>query len=594
MDVKEFVITAQEKENAAAGIAKTEKTDAVNSGIVGSADKSKAALQKNIHKTEKGSSPINRKKSLAEKSDGSKSKVDLKTSKSKVDPKTSKKSGAKTGAKQSNKPSFQDLASSKKSWKDMAKDAGKKNLPSAFASKVSHTYLSDSELEGTDDVVFAGHSAYRMGKGIKKRVSGKDALSTKKPLGALSEKRAALKGKGKSQVSAYMKRAAYKQSGVTTTSYSLKSTAKRAVKSLLRIARRGIQVLLLPFSLPLALGVGLALCFVLLTALLGGSSNGSNSDSSAGIVSIESLNDVEAEVVTALNGYGFSNEAIAAIMGNMKQESGMNPGVDGDDGFNRGNSSVGLLQLTNEERTAFKTWCSQNRKKWNSVSAQIEWTFSKNPGTSQGFYGYRWNDWGRTGYYELERGFEPRFRTDCYLKADDFKNSHDVALATYSWMGCYERPGSAKSYGGDDVSRLGKRIEYAQAYFAAISGGNGTVSGQVSSVDWRNKVVAAAQRMVGGTYVYGGFNPSGRVFDCSGLTKWCYEQVGVTIAHQSESQSAFCNKPASMAEIGDVVWRHGHVGIYIGNGRTIEAMSPAMGITYGNLSSFQRAGSPVQ
>lgn len=117
--------------------------------------------------------------------------------------------------------------------------------------------------------------------------------------------------------------------------------------------------------------------------------------------------------------------------------------------------------------------------------------------------------------------------------------------------------------------------------------------GSSVSAGWRSTVVSAAYSMVGGSYVWGAYNPGGRVFDCSGLTKWCYAQAGISISHSSGSQSAFCNKPASQAEVGDVVWYPGHVGIYIGGGQTIEAMSPSQGIRFGSLSSFQRAGSPV-
>lgn len=117
--------------------------------------------------------------------------------------------------------------------------------------------------------------------------------------------------------------------------------------------------------------------------------------------------------------------------------------------------------------------------------------------------------------------------------------------------------------------------------------------GSSVSAGWRSTVVSAAYSMVGGTYVWGGYDPANRVFDCSGLTKWCYAQAGITISHSSGSQMAFCTKPASQAAVGDIVWYPGHVGIYIGNGQTIEAMSPGQGICFGRLSSFQRAGSPV-
>lgn len=118
--------------------------------------------------------------------------------------------------------------------------------------------------------------------------------------------------------------------------------------------------------------------------------------------------------------------------------------------------------------------------------------------------------------------------------------------------------------------------------------GNSGISGA-----WRNTVIAAATRMVGGTYVWGACNPGSRTFDCSGLTSYAYSVAGISIGHSSASQSSFCTKPISQAEPGDVVWRPGHVGIYIGGGATIEAFSPSQGIGYGSVSSFSRCGSPV-
>ena len=118
--------------------------------------------------------------------------------------------------------------------------------------------------------------------------------------------------------------------------------------------------------------------------------------------------------------------------------------------------------------------------------------------------------------------------------------------------------------------------------------GNSGISGA-----WRNTVIAAATRMVGGTYVWGACNPGSKTFDCSGLTSYAYSVAGISIGHSSASQSSFCTKPISQAEPGDVVWRPGHVGIYIGGGTTIEAFSPSQGIGYGSVSSFSRCGSPV-
>ena len=121
-------------------------------------------------------------------------------------------------------------------------------------------------------------------------------------------------------------------------------------------------------------------------------------------------------------------------------------------------------------------------------------------------------------------------------------------------------------------------------------GGNHGVSGA-----WRSTVVSAAYAQIGGTYVWAACNPGARQFDCSGLTMYCYSCAGISISHSSGSQSSFCSKPISQAVAGDVVWRPGHVGIYVGGGNTIEALSPGQGIQFvsGGLYSFSRCGSPV-
>ena len=152
---------------------------------------------------------------------------------------------------------------------------------------------------------------------------------------------------------------------------------------------------------------------------------------------------------------------------------------------------------------------------------------------------------------------------------------------------------NANKGNGGSASNSGSSSHKGNGGSASNSGstshkGNGGISGA-----WRNTVIAAATRMVGGTYVWGACDPGSKTFDCSGLTSYAYGVAGIGIDHSSASQASFCTKPISQAEPGDVVWRPGHVGIYIGGGTTIEAFSPSQGIGYGSVSSFSRCGSPV-
>ena len=82
-------------------------------------------------------------------------------------------------------------------------------------------------------------------------------------------------------------------------------------------------------------------------------------------------------------------------------------------------------------------------------------------------------------------------------------------------------------------------------------------------------IIAAAYSQLGVPYVWGGNTP-GVGLDCSGLTQYCYRQAGIAIPRNSEDQAAFGRKvPVSQASPGDILWRPGHVAIYIGDDRYI-------------------------
>lgn len=90
----------------------------------------------------------------------------------------------------------------------------------------------------------------------------------------------------------------------------------------------------------------------------------------------------------------------------------------------------------------------------------------------------------------------------------------------------------------------------------------------------------AALTRVGSAYVARAAGPN--AFDCSGLTYWAYQQVGVTLPRSSGTQ-ANVGRPVSRSELqpGDLVFFYSpisHVGIYIGDGKVVHAANPRSGV----------------
>jgi cell wall-associated NlpC family hydrolase len=93
------------------------------------------------------------------------------------------------------------------------------------------------------------------------------------------------------------------------------------------------------------------------------------------------------------------------------------------------------------------------------------------------------------------------------------------------------------------------------------------------------KVVMSAMDYLGTPYAWGGESPTG--FDCSGLAQYLYAKVGVNIPRTTYDQfKGGLSVPKSQLQAGDLVFFKGsdsrdglpgHVGIYIGGGKMIQA-----------------------
>lgn len=107
------------------------------------------------------------------------------------------------------------------------------------------------------------------------------------------------------------------------------------------------------------------------------------------------------------------------------------------------------------------------------------------------------------------------------------------------------------------------------------------------------QVVSYACQFIGNPYVWGGTSLTNGA-DCSGFVQSVFADFGVALPRTS-SQQRSAGIPVSYEEAlpGDVICYDGHVGIYIGNGQIVNAMSPSQGIgissaTYANILSVRR------
>ena len=105
-----------------------------------------------------------------------------------------------------------------------------------------------------------------------------------------------------------------------------------------------------------------------------------------------------------------------------------------------------------------------------------------------------------------------------------------------------------------------------------------------------DRAAALAAKMVGKPYKYGGASPSG--FDCSGLVQYSFRQAGIALPHNTVQQRS-ATRLVNVAELrrGDLLFfnqegkKHGHVGIYLGDGKFVHAPSSGKSVRSDALSN---------
>jgi len=98
---------------------------------------------------------------------------------------------------------------------------------------------------------------------------------------------------------------------------------------------------------------------------------------------------------------------------------------------------------------------------------------------------------------------------------------------------------------------------------------------RVKVVSQSAAIKAEALKYVGVRYRYGGTSPK-TGFDCAGFVRHVYKKAGIANLSRNSSAQRRDGKVVSRkkAKVGDIIWSPGHVGIYLGGNKQIDAPRP--------------------
>ena len=314
---------------------------------------------------------------------------------------------------------------------------------------------------------------------------------------------------------------------------------------------------------------------ILLLALSGGSAD----------QEVQGMNEVESQVASFFREKGLDDLQIAAIMGNMYAESGMNPGSEEGGGTNA--NGIGLCQWTNGRHTNLVNYAKSVGKSWTEVQVQLDFFWDHDS----------WGYWSRAYTIRSEHGpdgsenrsLDPVGGTlvsgskRAFLASTDLKDA--VRQFCYGWEGA-------------GIPRLKVRYEAADRYYELLTNpsdgdgdhGDGTGAPQIAGASARQQTVvnmAYATPSPGqgwcAAWVTNVFRAAGVGYfggnACDMCRSWCHS------SNRSELKVGMIIADVSHPGTGSAGLTYGHVGIYIGNNKVMSNEGP---ITVKSLDTFIR------
>ena len=262
--------------------------------------------------------------------------------------------------------------------------------------------------------------------------------------------------------------------------------------------------------------------------------------------------------------YGWANNPIAAFLGNVQQESTINPASfqGGADNWSLG---VGLVQWSPGTDLRVRAQAI-GRRDYLTIDCQLA-----------------------VIDYERRTGKQYIPTSSYHISFDEFIRSNaDVAWLTTAWLMNYERA---------EAAMLSERKQYAQEWAGRISGQTSYVV--ESAVSW---AIGIAND---NSHGYDQGNRDGPDYDCSSLIAWAYFNAGLdtrpgytpaTGTMYSVFMSAGFNDVTRQVDLesgsclmrGDVLLKPGnHTAMYVGEGQLVEASQNESGGITGGTSGDQ-------
>ena len=351
--------------------------------------------------------------------------------------------------------------------------------------------------------------------------------------------------------------AKYSAAAAADTSKKLIGRAQRAT----RIAFGSIKAM---FAAPLA-GMAVVVVMLLVGIMLGLSMCSSVTESGW---DLSALTNEERQVAQYMFDKGLGKAQVCGILGNIKAESQFNTSAE-----NSSSGAYGLIQWLGGRKDGLSGFAASQGKEMSDMSVQLSYLWAELSGEEDhacemsyaSVQWGTWNDWATE--FRQNNGF-----TSSTNSFDEFKQITSARVAAGYFYAAIER---------GQVFETGSRYDYAQEYFSKIkkkhgSTGDGTLGGEA---------VAKAKTKIGAAYVWGAEGPE--TFDCSGLVKWCYAQVGLDLPHHTDAQFALCDVISEdELQVGDLVFMnpggdgnvYGHVGMYAGDGMLIHTYNTRVGV----------------